>query len=188
MLTPSAPETISAPNLLSGPTSGVTGSSYGYTSGGSISSLGDPVEYQFDWEGDGTALSAWGSATQTNTWTSPGMYSVRARGRCAIHTSVISSWVGLISVAINQTTLSYTITTNPIGLQITVDGTKYTAPQKFNWGVGSSHTVSVTSPQRGDSGRQYVYSSWSDGGTQSHSITVPPSSTAYTANFKKRGW
>jgi hypothetical protein len=183
MLAPTVPETISAPNVLSGPTSGVTGSSYSYTTGGSTSSLGDPVEYQFDWKGDGTNLSLWGSAAQSNTWASPGTYNVRARARCAIHTSVISSWVGPISVTISQTTLSHTVTTNPPGLQITVDGTNYTASQTFNWVVGSSHTLSVASPQSGGSGRQYVYASWSDGRAQSHSITVPSSSATYTANF-----
>jgi hypothetical protein len=185
MLTLTAPETVLAPRVLSGPTSGVTRRSYTYTTGGSTSSLGNPVEYQFDWKGDGTSLSPWGSAIRSNTWVSPGAYNVRARARCAIHTGVISSWVGPISVRISQTTASYTVTTNPPGLQITVDGTNYTAPQTFNWEVGSSHTLSVRSPQSGGSGRWYVYVSWRDGGAQSHLITIPSSSTNYnTATFR----
>ena len=182
-LAPTDPEAVSVPNVLSGTTSGAIGSSYPYTTGGSGSSLGDPVQYQFDWIGDGTSLSPWGSATQYHAWTSPGTYNVRARARCAIHTSVVSLWVGPISVSISQTTLSYTVTTNPSGRQITVDGTNYTAPQTFNWAAGSSHTLSGTSPQSGGSGAQYVYASWSDGGAQSHSITVPSSSAIYTASF-----
>ncbi len=178
-----APETVSAPNMLSGSGSGVVGSSYTYTTGGSASSLGDPVQYQFDWKGDGTSLSAWGSASQSYAWASPGAYNVRARARCAIHTTVISLWVGPISVAISQTTPSHTVTTNPPGLQVTVDGTNYTSPQTFNWAVGSSHTLSATSPQSGGAGTQYVYASWSDGGAQSHSITAPSSSATYMSNF-----
>ena len=54
---------------------------------------------------------------------------------------------------------------------------------RFSWVPGTSHTVSVASPQSGPSGTQYVYSSWSDGGGQSHSITAPSSSTTYTASF-----
>ena len=77
----------------------------------------------------------------------------------------------------------YTVTTSPSGLQITVDGTNYTAPQIFNWSSGSTHTVSVSSPQSGASGTRYVFSSWSDGGAQDHTITAPSVSTTYTANF-----
>ncbi len=80
-------------------------------------------------------------------------------------------------------TVSITVTTNPAGLQISVDGTSYTAPRTFSWTAGSSHTLSLSSPQNGASGTRYVYSSWSDGGAQSHSITVPSSATTYTANF-----
>src|ERR1700679_1769055 len=39
------------------------------------------------------------------------------------------------------------------------------------------------SPQGGGTGTQYEYASWSDGGAQSHSITVPSSATTYTASF-----
>ena len=76
-----------------------------------------------------------------------------------------------------------TVTTNPAGLQVVVDGTSYSTPQTFNWTAGSSHTLSVSSPQNGPAGTRYVYSSWSDGGAQTHSITAPSSSTTYTANF-----
>jgi uncharacterized repeat protein (TIGR02543 family) len=80
-------------------------------------------------------------------------------------------------------TLTQTVTTNPSGRQITVDGTTYTAPQTFNWAAGSSHTLSVSSPQSGTTGVQYKYGSWSDGGAQSHTITAPSSSATYTASF-----
>jgi hypothetical protein len=75
-----------------------------------------------------------------------------------------------------------TVTTNPSGLQITVDGTIYTAPQTFQWTPGSSHTIATTSPQ-GSGSTRYVYASWSDGGAQSHTVTAPSSAATYTANF-----
>jgi hypothetical protein len=78
---------------------------------------------------------------------------------------------------------SVTVTTSPGSLAITVDGTNYTAPQSFNWVVGSSHTIATTSPQSGPAGSQYVFSSWSDGGAQSHSVTAPGATTTYTASF-----
>jgi hypothetical protein len=120
MVTPTVPEIVRVPNVLSGPTTGVVGSSYTYTTGGSVSSLGDTAEYQFDWKGGGTSLSAWGSATQSNAWTSPGTYNVRVRARCAIHTSVISSWVGPVSVAISQTTAAIEVPFNVIPKELNV--------------------------------------------------------------------
>lgn len=79
--------------------------------------------------------------------------------------------------------VAVTVTTSPANLSITVDGTTYTAPQSFNWVVGSSHTLSTTSPQAGPAGSQYVWSSWSQGGTQSQTVSAPSSATAYTADF-----
>jgi uncharacterized repeat protein (TIGR02543 family) len=179
-------ETISTPNVPTGPTGGITGASYTYSTGGSSSNIGHSVEYQFDWKGDGTVLSAWGSASQSKAWSAAGTYKVRARARCTTHTSVVSSWSGSISVTISPAPVSCTVTTNPSNPsehQITVDDVNYTAPQTFTWTPGSTHKLFVSSPQDGTSGTRYVYSSWSDGGAQTHTVTVPSSSTTYTANF-----
>jgi hypothetical protein len=176
-------ETITVPSVPSGPSSGTTGVSYTFTTGGASSSLGHSVQYQFDWKGDATDLSGWGSASQSKTWSTSGTYGVRARARCASDTSVISSWSNALTVTIGQGGISYTVTTSPSSLQITVDGTDLTAPKTFSWTPGSSHTISVSSPQNGVEGTRYLFSSWSDGGTQSHSITAPSSSATYTANF-----
>ncbi len=73
---------------------------------------------------------------------------------------------------------------SPASLPVSIDAVTYKAPQTFNWPQGSTHTLSVTSPQSGGIGTQYVFSSWSDGGGQTHSITTPASATTYTANFK----
>jgi hypothetical protein len=59
------------------------------------------VEYQFDWEGDGTTdLSPWGSATRSKTWNTPGTYHIRVRARCAIDISVESAWSSVLIVTI----------------------------------------------------------------------------------------
>jgi uncharacterized repeat protein (TIGR02543 family) len=176
-------ESVSAPNVLSGPTAVLAGTPYTYVTGGSLSSLGHPLQYQFDWKGDGSDLSPWGPATQSKTWTAPGAFNVRARARCVSDASVISQWVGSLSGSITQPTLSYTVSTNPAGLQITVDGLTYTAPQTFHWAAGSSHSLSIPSPQSLTSDTRYIYSSWNDGGTRSHAITAQSSTTAYTANL-----
>lgn len=79
--------------------------------------------------------------------------------------------------------LPYTITSIPEKLQLKVDGSIYTSPVVMNWLTGSTHTIEVTSPQAESGGSRLTFTSWSDGGAQSHSITTPFSSTNYTANF-----
>jgi len=86
------PETISTPNTPSGPTDGFVQTSYSYTTGGSLSNLGNPVQYFFDW-GDGTN-SGWlavGVTGASKSWTNLGHYPVKVQARCATHTSVFSS-------------------------------------------------------------------------------------------------
>ena len=76
-----------------------------------------------------------------------------------------------------------TVTTNPAGLQIVVDGVTYTSPQQFCWLPGSSHSIGTTSPQTSGMNR-YSWTSWSDGGAMTHNIVSPYTGTAtYTANF-----
>ena len=75
-----------------------------------------------------------------------------------------------------------TVQTSPSGLSFTVDGQTYTAPKSFNWSPGSSHTIATTTPQSGAPGVRYYFSSWSDGGAISHTVT-PTKSTTYTAKF-----
>jgi hypothetical protein len=87
-------------------------------------------------------------------------------------------------VNISPATVQTTITTSPAGLLVSVDGgTATAAPLVENWVPGSSHTIATSSPQSGAPGVQYVFSSWSDSGAISHSITVPSTATTYTATF-----
>ncbi len=81
-------------------------------------------------------------------------------------------------------TVQITIATSPANLLVSVDGgASAPAPLVENWTAGSPHTITTTSPQAGTIGTQYVFSSWSDGGAISHSITVPSTPTTYTATF-----
>ena len=73
------------------------------------------------------------------------------------------------------------VTTLPTGLSVSVDGNAVTAPQTFQWFPGSNHTINATSPQGTTS--HYAFASWSDGGAQSHSITVTSSGATYTATY-----
>ncbi len=148
-------------SLSSNPTNGGTYTGGGlYNSGSSVTVTATPNNgYTFtNWTENGTIVST--SANYTFTITNN------------------RSLVANFSI-VNNTT----ITTNPTGRSFTADGTIYTAAQSFPWTSGSTHTVSVTSPQSGSTGTQYVYSGWSDEGAQSHTITTPGLSTTYTANF-----
>ena len=80
-------------------------------------------------------------------------------------------------------TVSVTVASSPSGRTVTVDGTNRTAPYTATWNSGSSHTLNVPSPQNitGVSSR-YVFSSWSQGGSQSQTVR-PTSNRTYTANF-----
>ena len=43
----------------------------------------------------------------------------------------------------NATPSKVTVTTNPPGLQIIVDGVTVQSPQSFTWAIGSTHTVEL---------------------------------------------
>jgi hypothetical protein len=94
------PETLTTPSTPSGSISGSGNIPYAFFTSGSASNLGHSVQYQFDWKGDGSDLSAWGAANQSKTWNTPGTYFVRVRARCALDSSVISLWSPALAVRI----------------------------------------------------------------------------------------
>ncbi|MCC6368193.1 MAG: S-layer homology domain-containing protein [Bryobacterales bacterium] len=75
-----------------------------------------------------------------------------------------------------------TINTLPQGLKVTVDGVQYTTPWSFTWNTGTTHTMDAGSTQSGF-GTRYSFSSWSDGGAQSHTITAGAGSSTFTASY-----
>lgn len=84
-----------------------------------------------------------------------------------------------------------TIATQPAGRWLWVDGGFWYGPVGFaadydaGWTPGSNHLVDVSvSPQLPYSfSIRYPWLSWSDGGAQSHTITVPAASSTVTASF-----
>ena len=98
-----------------------------------------------------------------------------------------------------------TVTSNPPGLEVVVDGATVTTPQVYDWPVNSTHTLNVLSGVQSQSGVivnsttpttfYYTYGRWNDQIAASHSITVLPGNgeaatpatapavTTYTANF-----
>ncbi|MEM3396489.1 MAG: hypothetical protein QW620_02035 [Thermoplasmata archaeon] len=78
-----------------------------------------------------------------------------------------------------------TITTSPSGLLVEVDSTQYTAPVSFTWIAGYNHYLYAPSPQGTDIyAPRYLFSSWSDGGAQGHTITVLGFDMTITAYYQ----
>ncbi|MDZ7261907.1 MAG: T9SS type A sorting domain-containing protein, partial [candidate division KSB1 bacterium] len=79
--------------------------------------------------------------------------------------------------------VSVVVTTNiGKGTVIIIDGVERNAPFTAIWPAGSSHTISVPSPQSGGPGVRYLFSSWSDGAEQTH-VIAPEVNTTYIAQL-----
>lgn len=89
------------------------------------------------------------------------------------------------SVTASFSAVTVVVTTEPVGLDIVVDGASFTAPHSFTWEPGSQHLVSVSSPLSGGPSR-LVFSSWSDGGAQGHQVIAPDVSTTLTATYRQQ--
>lgn len=75
-----------------------------------------------------------------------------------------------------------TVTTNPPGLEIVVDGEHLIAPASFDWAEGSVHTVEAPVSQV-MGGTRYVFGRWNDGGDRARTFVADESSTWLEANF-----
>jgi hypothetical protein len=88
-----------------------------------------------------------------------------------------------------------TVTSNPQGLSVIVDGATVTTPQTFAWRLHSTHTLDIPTNAQSIGGGTYTYGRWNDNTAASHSVTVTPGNntlaapatspavTVYSANF-----
>jgi glucose/arabinose dehydrogenase/PKD repeat protein len=91
------------------------------------------------------------------------------------------------SVRLDPKTVVLTFKTNPGGLvlsDLVVNEAPRTTPFTVTVVVGSANSVSAPSPQTFNRST-YFFTSWSDGGPQSHTITAPAVNTTYTATYRK---
>jgi hypothetical protein len=80
-------------------------------------------------------------------------------------------------------TVSATLYSVPSGLEVIADGSPFPTPQAVTWPSGSAHILSAPTGQySADSHTRYDFISWSDGGSQTHTV-APTVATIYTANF-----
>ncbi len=167
--------------------------------------MNDPIQEQANWQVSqyyvATAVSPQNGGTITpappGQWVAPGT-SVQFSASPANGYQFIS-WSGDLTGSENPKTIAVnspksvtanfgkqvtiTITTNPAGRQIEVDGNSYVAPHTFTWLSSTQHTINIPSPQNIAEGERYVFQSWSDGGEQSHTITIPEADQTYTATL-----
>ena len=87
------------------------------------------------------------------------------------------------TVRLNPKTVALTFTSNPSGAALTVGGTTQATPFTRTVIVGSNNSVSAPSPQRLTFGLRFRFTSWSDGGAQTHNITAPSAAATYRANY-----
>jgi len=147
---------------------------------------GGKVSPASGWKNSGAIVSL--TATPTNTT----LVSYSFSGWTGSGTGSFSGTTNPVSIVMGgpitetasfvQNPVNVTVQTNPIGLSFSVDGTPYTATQIFSWQPGSSHTIATSSPQNGATGVRYLWKTWSDAGTISHSVS-PTTNKTYTANF-----
>jgi len=63
-----------------------------------------------------------------------------------------------------------------------VDGTSYSTPRVFTWDLNSQHTLEAVSPQTVGNFK-YLYDSWTNGGSQTQTITINTTDVAYAAIY-----
>lgn len=109
--------------------------------------------WTFDhWDGDLTG------STNPGTVTMDGAHSVTAVFVAVTHAVTVTTSVGA-------------------GTQVEVDGGAVDAPDARDWQEGAVHSIGVPSPQSAGAGVRYVHESWSDGGAQTHDVSVDSDST-----------
>ncbi len=79
-----------------------------------------------------------------------------------------------------------TVTSNPAtgSGYIMVNGSAQSTPYSGTWAPGTTLALSAIGTVAGSTGTQYVFSSWSDGGSQTHYYTVQSASETITANYQ----
>lgn len=81
-----------------------------------------------------------------------------------------------------ETPTATTISANPEGLEILIDGRRTQAPARFAWIAGSRHVIEAPVAQTGE-GSRYLFGAWSDGKARRHELTAGPETTWIEANF-----
>jgi hypothetical protein len=130
------------------------------------------------------ANASYPSITLTANVSSNAPFSVSNTASIAYTTGTVNAHASATDTAAVLPQTQVTVMASVAGPSFSVDGTNYNSSQTFIWVPGSTHTVSVNSPQAGTAGTQFVFTGWSDGAAATHTITASSSNSTYTAGFK----
>ncbi len=180
--TQATPATSPAPRNVLAPLQFMTASQQTLLFGGTLTNTSAYVADNWVWDG-----VTW---SQLNPTTSPSprvgyglaydavnQQVVLFGGEAGDGTHLSDTWL------LADTGSSIAVTVNvPAGVQFTFNGTAYTGSQTINIAPGS-YTLATVSPQAIAAGTQAVFASWSDAGTQTHSVTVGSSAVSITGVF-----
>ncbi|MBP1817087.1 PQQ-dependent sugar dehydrogenase [Mycobacterium sp. OAE908] len=86
------------------------------------------------------------------------------------------------SVEVRPNLVNVSYSANNPNVVFTIDGIPYQGSYSEQGVVGVKHVLGALSPQA-DGADQLVFSRWSDGGAQQHTITTPGSDTSYSVTF-----
>jgi glucose/arabinose dehydrogenase len=86
------------------------------------------------------------------------------------------------SVTIFPDKVNLTYNSVPSGLNVSIDGVVRQTPYVVDDLKGFRHTLAA--PNQSNGGTSYSFTSWSDGGAQSHDIVVPTTNQSYVATFQ----
>jgi hypothetical protein len=86
------------------------------------------------------------------------------------------------SADVGPQTSQLTFDTVPPGLQLTLDGQALATPASLAAVDGMNHSVVAPSPQA-QSGTNYQFVVWSDGGSAAHTLAVPDTNANFTASY-----
>ena len=76
-----------------------------------------------------------------------------------------------------------TVTSNPAGAAVTVDGQPFTSPVVVESVEGVLRSIGTTTTQTINNALKINFNNWSNGGTQTQTFATPANNTTYTANF-----
>ena len=80
--------------------------------------------------------------------------------------------------------VTLTFASSPTGATVLVNDTPRTAPSSLvSW---PGYVLELSAPNQTVGGTPYVFRSWSDGGTRTHTITTPGTDRTYTARYAPR--